>query len=157
MKYEHSQAAALIRKDLKKHGIAARVNSKSYSMGSSIRVVLLENPLPATVAKVKESTAKYQYGHFDGMTDMYEHSNSREDIPQAKHVFVEADYTEDFKQLAWDHARNALQGGEDAPASYKDAHSFQLQGEWAGTWVHRILGGIDFPEFWTSHKPRVVA
>ena len=32
--------------------------------------------------------SKYQYGHFDGMNDIYEYSNSREDIPQAKYIHV---------------------------------------------------------------------
>ncbi len=147
MKYEHSQAAALIRKELKAHGISAKVKSQSYSMGSSINVRLLNNPLPITVSKVTEAVAKYQYGH----------SNNRDDIPQAKHVFVEADYTDDFKQLAWDHIRNLLQGGEEAAESYKDANSIQLQGEWAGTWVHRVLSGSDFPQFWGDHKQRIRA
>ncbi|MEE9302198.1 MAG: LPD29 domain-containing protein [Thiotrichaceae bacterium] len=157
MKYEHSQAAALIRKELKANGIPAKVRSESYSMGSSISVRLLNNPLPITVSKVTEAVAKYQYGHFNGMEDIYEHSNSREDIPQAKHVFVEADYTDDFKQLAWDHIRNLLQGGEEAAESYKEANSIQLQGEWAGTWVHRVLSGSDFPQFWSDHKQRIRA
>jgi hypothetical protein len=29
---------------------------------------------------------KYQYGHFDGMQDMYINSNSRDDLPQSKYV-----------------------------------------------------------------------
>lgn len=145
MKYQHSQAAALIRQDLKAHGIPATVMSESYSKGSSINIQLLDNPLPLTVTIVKESVAKYQSGS----------EHSRDDIPQAKDVFVRADYSDEFKQLAWDHIRNILQDGEKAPESYRDADSVQLRGEWGGTWVHRVLTGSQFQKFWSNHKQRI--
>ena len=154
MKYPHSQAAALIRKELKRNNIPAKVSSKSYSMGDSVRVLLTENPLPATVKKVEEFTAKFQYGHFDGMTDMYEISNNNDDLPQAKHVFVNTEYSDEFKQLVWDYVRNRMHGGDDAPESYQEACNYNLQGEWGSSWVHRVLSGIEFPEFWRSHKAR---
>ncbi len=154
MKYPHSQAAALIRKELKKNGIPASVSSKSYSMGDSVNVLLTENPLPATVKKVEEFTAQYQYGHFDGMTDMYEISNNNNDIPQTKHLFVNTEYSDEFKQLAWDHVRATMHGGDDAPENVEEAYNYNLQGEWGSSWVHRVLAGVEFPAFWTAHKPR---
>ena len=44
---------------------------------------------------VNKIVSKYQYGHFNGMEDIYEHSNSREDIPQAKFVFTNRRMSED--------------------------------------------------------------
>ena len=48
--------------------------------------------------KVNEIIKKYQYGHFNGMEDIYEYSNSRDDIPQAKFVFVNRTMSELTKQ-----------------------------------------------------------
>jgi len=154
MKAPYALAAAQIKKELKRHKIPCSVTSEGYSMGSSINVNLLENPLPATVELVTVFAAKYQYGHYNSMEDIHECSNSRDDIPQAKHVFVQGDYSEEFKQLAWDHVRETMHGGEDAPALYNDSHSYQLQGEWAGNWVNKLLRGNGFEEFWRSHKAR---
>ena len=41
-----------------------------------------------TVAMVEAITSKYKLGHFDGMTDSYEYSNRRDDVPQVAYVFL---------------------------------------------------------------------
>jgi hypothetical protein len=90
-------AAQAIRKELKAMGIKASVKSKGYSMGDSVDVTLLNDPTPSVVAAVKDMTAKYQYGHFNGMEDIYEYSNCNDDLPQTKHLFVNVDYSDELR------------------------------------------------------------
>jgi hypothetical protein len=82
-----SQAAAAkaIREELKTKfpGIAFSVTSECFSGGNSVDISWTDGP---TVDMVEKISKKYQYGHFDGMTDMYEHTNNHDDIPQAKYV-----------------------------------------------------------------------
>ena len=53
-------------------GIKFSVTSESYSMGCSIDVRWTDGP---TEEKVRKITSKYQYGHFDGMDDLYNYSD----------------------------------------------------------------------------------
>lgn len=78
--------ATAIREELKANfeGVKFSVKSETYSGGDSVRIEWTDGP---TTAQVEEFTNKYQYGHFNGMEDIYEYSNSREDIPQAKYIF----------------------------------------------------------------------
>ena len=85
MKSSQAQAAAAIRSELKVAfpGITFGVRSDSGSMTDSVHISWIDGP---TVKEVEAITGKYQQGHFDGMTDMYEYSNTRKDIPQTKYV-----------------------------------------------------------------------
>ncbi len=144
MRTEAAQAAAIIRKELKKNGIkGAKVRSENYSGGSSVNVTLPEDLLPATVKKITDYCNQFQYGHFDGMTDMYEYSNSNADLPQAKFVFVTASYSDEVKAAA----RKLVEEVNGVPSYDIDSH------------VWRILNGSStwFPEFWANYKPRVKA
>lgn len=76
-------AAKAIKSELK--AAFPTVKFSVSSKGSAVRVEWTEGP---TTKQVEEFTGKYQQGHFDGMTDMYEYSNSRSDIPQANYVFT---------------------------------------------------------------------
>lgn len=80
-----AQAAKMIRQELKKAfpSIKFRVTSENYSMGDSVNIHWNDG---ATTEQVEAITAKYQYGSFDGMTDSYDYTNKRADIPQAKYV-----------------------------------------------------------------------
>lgn len=91
---EHAQAAKAIRKELKLAfpTIKFSVTSECYSMGNSVRINWDNGP---TVEMVEAISGKYQYGKFNGMEDIYEHTNSRGDIPQAKFVFENRHVTED--------------------------------------------------------------
>lgn len=81
----HAAAAKAIREELKKEfpGVSFSVTSESFSMGNSVHISWTDGAIREQVEKF---TGKYQYGHFDGMTDMYEYTNSRDDIPQAKYI-----------------------------------------------------------------------
>ena len=91
-----AQAAQLIRKDLKKNypGTKFSVTSESFSMGDAVRIAYTDGP---SYKSVDELVGKYQYGHFDGMTDMYENSNSIEGLPQTKYVQVNRRISEAVK------------------------------------------------------------
>lgn len=82
---QHAGAAAAIKAELKAAfpGIKFSVTSDSFSMGDSVHITWTDGP---TSEEVKAISGKYQYGHFNGMEDIYENTNSRDDIPQSKYV-----------------------------------------------------------------------
>lgn len=84
---EHAAAAKLIRRDLKMAfpTVAFAVRSRSYSGGDAVDVRWTDGP---TSEQVSGIVGQYQEGHFDGMIDLYEYSNRRDDIPQVKYVQV---------------------------------------------------------------------
>ncbi len=83
--------AKAIKKELKKAfpTIKFSVKSSNFSMGDSVDISWNLGPHTDQVDKIVN---KYQYGHFDGMTDYYEYSNKRDDIPQAKYVSTQRRY-----------------------------------------------------------------
>jgi len=81
----HVAASSAIRNELKNAfpKIKFYVKSKVYSGGDSVSIMWTDGP---TVKQVRAIVDKYEYGHFDGMTDTYVMSNNRKDIPQVKYV-----------------------------------------------------------------------
>ena len=149
----HAAAAKAIRTELKKNGIKARVTCDSYSMGSSVRVEL-ENEAPWTVKAITSFVNKFQYGHFNGMEDIYEYSNNREDIPQVKFVFVENNFTDELKQKAYEALLSGFGGYENHPEKYEDAQNMRGNSDWVSQEVFRVLNG-SMMKFW--NKPRIKA
>lgn len=90
---EHAAAAKQIRTILKKAfpKTKFRVVSDSYAGGDSVYIRWEDGP---TDNAVKELTHHYQEGHFNGMEDIYEYSNDRDDIPQTKHVLRNRSFSE---------------------------------------------------------------
>lgn len=84
-KSTHAAAAHAIRQDLRRAwpGVKFKVTSQGYSMGNSVSVRWTDGPTSSDVDRI---IGRYQYGHFDGMQDLYEYTNRRDDIPQAKYV-----------------------------------------------------------------------
>lgn len=154
MKSTHAQAAAQIRKELKKHGIKATVRSESFSMGNAVRVSLTD-VLPATLDKVREFAGQYQYGHFNGMEDIYEYSNDRNDLPQVKYVQVSCDYSDEMKAAALEHLKAKMAGFEEIEVNINNDYNKHINGEYVSTWVYRVLSGALDIGFWTNYKPRV--
>lgn len=97
-KSSQAMAADAIRTELKQAfpGVKFSVTSEGYSMGDSVNIKWEDGP---TTDQVEAITGKYQYGHFDGMTDMYEYSNDRSDIPQSKYVFENRYQSDASKQV----------------------------------------------------------
>jgi ribosomal protein S28E/S33 len=81
----HAAASAAIKAELLKNfpTVKFSVTSESFSMGNSVHISWKDGP---KTEEVKAISGKYQYGHFNGMDDIYENTNSRDDIPQAKYV-----------------------------------------------------------------------
>ena len=87
-----ASAAKMIRAELKQAfpGVAFKVTSDSFSGGDSVDIRWTDGP---TSSQVEAITRKYQYGHFDGMIDLYEYSNRRTDLPQSKYVQTQREYS----------------------------------------------------------------
>lgn len=70
-----ARAAANIRQELRRAfpGVKFTVRSDSFSMGNSVNVGWDLGP---TTREVDALLGKYQYGHFDGMEDIYRHDQS---------------------------------------------------------------------------------
>ena len=158
-KSAHAAAAAMIRKEMKKNGIKGSVRSSSYSGGSSI-TVRVNDLTPWTLEALTRFVSGFQYGHFDGMYDIYEYSNSRDDIPQVRFTFVECSYSDELRQKAYEYLRAVWAGYENHPESYKDAANLRGDCRWVSDEVYQVLNGSwftscsnDFPQFW--NKPRV--
>ena len=90
-----AECAAAIRKDLKKvfPGIKFRVTSENFARGNSVNVGWTNGP---TVEAVKALVSRYEYGHFDGMADMYVYSNDIPKIPQTKYLFCNRSISSDI-------------------------------------------------------------
>lgn len=72
-----AECSKAIREELKKEfpGVKFKVNSES---GSAINIHYVDGPSYESVDKI---VSKYEMGHFDGMTDIYEYDNRREEKP----------------------------------------------------------------------------
>lgn len=69
------------------------VRTSSYSGGSSASISC-KDLFAQEREQLKAVAGKYQYGHFDGMQDLYEYSNSNKDLEvQYKFVFVENEFS----------------------------------------------------------------
>jgi hypothetical protein len=154
MKKEKSapaQAAAMIKAYCKKQGIPCKASSEIYSMGSSVRVEVEDLP-PAKMAELKAYAGQFQYGHFNGMEDIYEYSN-RQDLPQAKFVFVENRISEGLKQCIYDYMKSSYAGMEGSPANEKDARSYFNQdfNAFASDLIWKLFrGGVNQNDFFES-------
>jgi hypothetical protein len=84
---EAGNAAKEIRQVLKMAfpGQKFEVSSKNYSGGNSINISYINGP---TRKEVERYVKDFEYGQFDGMTDMYNITNRNKNIPQVKYLFV---------------------------------------------------------------------
>jgi Large polyvalent protein associated domain 29 len=80
-----ANTAKAIREELKANfaGVKFSVTSENFAGGNSVNILWSDGP---TTEQVSNISNKYQYGHFNGMDDIYEYTNDRNDIPQAKYV-----------------------------------------------------------------------
>jgi hypothetical protein len=95
---EQAQAAKMIRQELKKAfpSVKFSVSSRSFAGGDSVDISWVDGP---PVNLVESISNKYQYGYFNAMEDIYEYSNSRKDIPQAKYVQTSRDISDTAREL----------------------------------------------------------
>lgn len=135
-----------IRKELKDNfkDIKFEVKSETYAGGDIVRVNWVNGP---TTDAVDAIIRKYQYGHFDGMTDYYDISNKRNDINQVKYVFAHRKVTDDIVLSAAKAAHDHYGGMEKikAPTLETLGDNFVFNGEWFNWYqfTYRILVNFD--------------
>lgn len=85
MKSTQANCAAEIKKALKAAFplVKFSVRSEDFAGGDAVNISWFDGPKESRVNAIVK---KYQYGHFDGMTDYYESSNVIEGLPQVKFV-----------------------------------------------------------------------
>ena len=140
----HAETAKAIRTELKKVFplIKFTVTSQTYSGGNSVHISWNDGP---TSERVGQVVYKYQYGHFNGMEDIYENSNRRDDLPQVKYVQVRREVSEETKQ-------NIFKNLQKTHAYFNEVISMDecnenLNNHWsvwnAREYIYRILVKID--------------
>ena len=153
MRSEAAKAATLIRKHLKENGINAKVRSENYSGGNSIHITTVDL-LPATEKLISEYISQFEWGSFDGMTDFYNATNIRNDIPQVRYVFFRNEYSQTMRQKAWDWLIGYYDYFIDAPANVDDAGFFFIKnmGMYADQFLYQEMKRGNF---WRTQKPRI--
>lgn len=126
-------------KSLNLDSICTKIKSiryRSFAGGDAVDVEAIDlyKAERETLEKILD---KYEYGHFDGMTDSYDYKPKEERGPvSAKYVHLRNDWSEEAKTCA----RNELEKKWDIV----DNHSAQAKmGTWYDTAIHRILSEIN--------------
>lgn len=93
----HARAAKNIKRELAQvfPGVKFSVRSDSFSMGNSVDVSWTLGPSAKDVDAVIK---KYQYGHFNGMEDIYEHDRSAESVAVAQ-VLGQSKYVDSHREI----------------------------------------------------------
>ena len=87
---QSAQVAKLIKKVALQNGMKVKASSSNYSMGCSVTIKVLKGS-DKDLEKLKDYSDQFKYGKFDGMNDIYDNTNVREDIPQTKYLFIDDD------------------------------------------------------------------
>lgn len=149
-----AKAAKMIREFLRAEGLAAKVTSESYSMGSSVNVVIYDQN-PEVVAKVNAYAKRFEYGSFDGMQDLYNYDNVDRSIPQVKFVFVRNEISNELRQKVWDFARAYYNNMENAPVDSSQAYNYRVAG-WnmnGQELIYRLIsGGYNNDQYWEAQQ-----
>lgn len=141
-----AQAAKAIRRELKKAFPKTKfsVTSKSYSMGNSVQVDWTDGPDTEAVNSIIK---KYQYGHFDGMTDSYEFSNNRNDIPQAMFVTASRHISNSILEAAFTFAKGYFNWMKEVDSleskiNFNGLHSYPKKELITRLWKHNLTNGF---------------
>lgn len=149
----HARAAKLIRQELKKvfPDNKFSVTSRSYSGGNSIDISWLDG---VTIEQVNNIARKYQYGHFDGMTDSYEYSNVVENLPQVQFVQTDRRISENIINMAYECVRYTWQCFKDIKDIDQSSDKIMKTHTcWtARDWLRRILFRMDLTNGLTREK-----
>lgn len=118
-KSSHAACAAAIKQELTAlyPHIKFSVKSESFSMGDSVDVSYTDGPASAEIDGIIK---KYQYGHFNGMDDLYENTNSRDDIPQSKYVSCRREMSKEVEEAIKEDAEKYFN-----PDHYINIHTAQ--------------------------------
>lgn len=136
-----AQAAASIKSELNAMFPHTKFSVKSeyFAGGSSVRISWEDGP---TVDAVDSVGNKYQYGHFNGMEDMYEMSNVDNNIPQVKYVQTSRSISQQMKDGCLLYLKATLEGMQDLGMG-----DYYPNGQlWVEQLVHREISGMDLSE-----------
>ena len=149
-----AKAAKSIRAELKEAfpGIKFSVKSEGFSGGDAVNIRYWD-AIPTK--EVEAITDRYQYGHFDGMTDMYESSNRLDDIPQSKYVHVSRKLTANASIKTIEHIKEKYGLEIEYEVKYDGYYDENLAnlisdpwlesfGCWASTLIHREAFNLTF-------------
>lgn len=117
MKSTQAQTAKAVKNELKEAfpNTKFSVRSDSFASGDAVRITWIDG---ASMDQVREIADKYQYGHFDGMEDLYKYSNGRDDIPQVKYVTYSRSYSDETKDKIIGYIRENHANCEEFSADY---------------------------------------
>lgn len=138
MTSRHAQAAKEIRQALRKIGVKAQVRAKSYTGGDSVSISA-EDINPSLTAQINEIAQRHQMGHFNGMEDIYEYSNTDGDVAQVKYVMAYTGFSLEMKQKALEFIKSKRTSGlglGEMPNIYTEIENYeQLQ------YINKVLYG----------------
>lgn len=127
----NANAAKMIRQELKQAFPTVKFSVRSDY--SSVNISWTDG-VPSDL--VKKIADKYQYGHFNGMEDIYEVSNRRDDIPQVQFVFCNRDISETIFQNLFEQLKKKYAHCDQLQSLDQDCKT--LQEKW-GSWNARQL------------------
>ena len=128
-----AQVAKAIKKELKEYypNIKFSVQSKNFTGGNDV-TISYTNAVPSK--NIEKLIRKYEAGHFDGMTDMYNYDYAKTGIT-AKYIFVERHISDDV----WEKAKQKIAQDFDI-ADISDESLWQKKfNAWSGVMTHRYL------------------
>lgn len=119
----HAAAAAAIRTELNSafKGFKFSVTSDSFSGGNAVRIHWIDGP---TTAEVTAISGRYQYGHFNGMDDIYEYSNENENLPQVRYVSESRTMSEQVREFIADNLTKILP--QNTPSHEIERETYQI-------------------------------
>jgi hypothetical protein len=137
----HAKVAKLCKSYLKSLGIKGTCSSSRFSGGTSVSV-RVEDVSPKMADELEKEFSKYEYGHFDGMTDYYECDNWDDSIPQVKYLLFNTDFSEGM----FEKARKYLKDNHNV---CDDESAQRCFGSWYDVVVRGVLNGrYDKQFFW---------
>ncbi len=154
MKTEAAQAAAMIRKELKKQGIECNVKSKNFTGGDSVSVTVYDQS-DAAMNKIKKYCGQFEAGRFCHYSDMYEYSNDRSDVPQAKYVSVRNAISDELYNEMYLYFKSFYRSWKDFPETYQEARKIQIKPEHFESVEMYVQNSWHQKDFWKSKRPRI--
>lgn len=140
MKTTAALAAQAIRKEVKAKfpGLMFKCTSENYSGGNSVRLSYTDQP-KAIHEQLKSIAFRYQYGHFDGMTDSYNYTNKIEGLPQVRFVFSDNQISDAKRAELYQILRTEWKDGDKLPATYEEGRNVPFQGNYVSEMVWQLF------------------
>ena len=114
---EQAQVAKLLKKKAKELGInVTRCRSSSFAGGDSVSI-RFDSGSDDAVKQLQDYSSQFKQGHFNGMEDIYEYSNSRDDVPQTKWLRLNDDRADKILGQLLHHENQYIANGENVSFS----------------------------------------